>query len=132
LLLSSLLLCSPVCAEEQVWATATIASYHFDRRGYNEQNYGLGVEYHHDPIWRFSLGFYENSYYRYTAYGMAVVMPLEIGSWRFGVATGFATGYRHYPAIVAIPTVSYEKDRAGVNFGITPAFIGVQLKVRFD
>jgi hypothetical protein len=131
-LLSSLLLCAPAHAESEAWATATLFSYHFDRRGYNEQNYGLGIEYHHDPVWRFSMGFYENSYYRTTAYAMAMWMPAESGSFRFGVATGIVTGYRHYPAIVAVPTISYEEDGAGFNIGITPAFVGVQVKFRFD
>ena len=116
----------------QTWVAATITSYHFERRGYNENNLGLGVENHWTPEFRSAIGFYRNSYYRETFYVMGVWMPLQASPWSAGISTGIATGYRHYPAFVMIPTVSYEKDRHGFNLGITPAFIGIQVKFRLD
>ena len=122
----------PTLAHADWWLTATLASYHFERKGYNEQNYGAGLEYHHDDVWMGGFGFYENSYYRRTYYAMAIWMPIEEGNWRFGLAGGLASGYREYPVFVVVPTVSYEIQRVGFNLGVTPAFIGVQVKFKLD
>ena len=114
------------------WLTATLTSYHFDRRGYNEKNYGLGAEYHWDETYRGGFGFYENSYYRRTYYLMAQWLPIHSGNWHTGMSVGLVSGYEKNAVVVPIPTVAYENDKVGVNLGITPAFIGVQIKFRLD
>ena len=111
----------------------TMTSYHFDRsKNYNEQNVGFGAEYHHDQTWRGGLGFYENSYYRRTYYAMVQWLPLKSGNWHFGVTGSMVTGYLEDPVFVPIPTITYENEKAGFNLGVTPSFIGIQVKVRID
>jgi hypothetical protein len=111
---------------------ATLTSYHFERKDYNETNLGLGLEYHHSPDWRGGFGFYENSYYHRTYYAMALWMPLHHGNWHFGMAGSVVSGYEENPVFVPIPTISYEHGRAGLNLGVTPSFLGLQVKFRID
>lgn len=113
----------------------TLGSYHKDRdRGYNEFNYGLGIEHTlSDEKWRVAGGFYRNSYFRTSWYGLIVREVWSIGNWKVGMAGGFLTGYTKGRADhVVAPILAWEGKTFGVNlFPVTPTIIGLQIKFRF-
>lgn len=79
----------------EVTPVVNMASYHFDRdAGYNEQNYGLALETTY-----FQGGFYRNSEYHTSLYGMFkfeltnnVVSP--------GIMAAAVTGYERAPVVL--------------------------------
>jgi hypothetical protein len=113
------------------WLVVVVGSRH-RQQGYNEHNWGLGIEHGVNDRWRVIGGTYRNSFYRQTLYAGAVYMPLRSGDWRIGGTAMLATGYdRRFPVFV-FPVVSYEQKEWGINFGpILPMVVGVQLKFRY-
>jgi hypothetical protein len=126
---------NPAQADERDWVSVTLASYHAERdRGYNEINYGAGIESALPwDKWRVAGGFYRNSYYRTTWYALGVREIWTAGRWKLGVALGGATGYtRGRINLVAAPIAAWEGDRYGITvFPLTPKVIGLQVKMRF-
>jgi hypothetical protein len=104
------------------WATATVRSYHMERKGYEEQNYGLGVETEVTQRLRLALGFYRNSERRESVYGAAVYCPLYLRSanWRLCGMGGGVTGYNDTVAPLAGAVISYEAKEWGVNVLLLP------------
>ena len=118
------------------WATATCCSHHFQRKHYNERNWGIGFEGVLNENWRILAGLYDNSLYRPSIYGGAAYTPWRYGGWRFGAVMGLFTGYTDdYPAVpMAAPTAMWEGESVGVNLIVVPVpkgVIGLQFKVRF-
>ena len=104
------------------WLTSTVRSYHMERKGYEEQNYGLGVETEVTQRLRLALGFYRNSERRESVYGAAVYCPLYLRSanWRLCGMGGGVTGYNDTVAPLAGAVISYEAKEWGVNVLLLP------------
>ena len=134
-MLLSFALFVPQKAHGADWVSVTVGSYHANRdRGYNEFNYGVGIERDLPwDKWRFAGGFYRNSYDRTTWYTLGVREVLTYGNWKLGVAAGGVTGYTsgRVDSIVA-PILAWEGKRYGVNvFPLTPSVVGFQFKAKF-
>jgi hypothetical protein len=124
------------------WIASSVTSYHFDRSaGYNERNWGVGIERGIAPDVRLIAGVYRNSLYRESTYAGASWTPFAAGPVRLGVLAGVVDGYkadhgRFVP--IAMPLVTYEIGRAGANLIYLPHYkddggvIGLQLKYRFN
>jgi hypothetical protein len=104
------------------WATATVRSYHMERKGYEEQNYGLGVETEVTQRLRLALGFYRNSERRDSVYGAVVYCPVSVrfGNWRGCGMAGAVSGYNDTVAPLAGAVLSYEGREWGANLLILP------------
>jgi hypothetical protein len=124
------------------WLTATVRSYHMERgKGYEEQNYGFGIETDVSQRIRLALGFYRNSERRDSVYGAAVWCPpyLQYGNWRGCGMAGGATGYNDTVAPLAGFVLSWEGREWGVNIlalpnkkgDFTSGLLAAQIKRRF-
>lgn len=120
----------------ETWLTATVASYHHNReRGYNERNFGLGLERKLEENWSAIGGWYRNSYDNTSIYAGTAWMPIHRGYFHFGIAGGAVTGYSHVIGAFAFPTVAVQGKQVGMNIAIVPSLnrpfsvIGLQLKV---
>ena len=83
------------------------ASIH-SRPGFNEFNYGLGIEQTVSDRWSVAAGWYRNSEYRGSTYGYARYAVFKSGPWDIGVGTGVVTGYSSYSVVpMAFPEVCY-------------------------
>ena len=126
------------------WITASVASYHsLERDGdrpYNQNNWGLGIEYRVRPTVALTAGEYRNSFDDRSRYAGAIWTPLSWGITRFGLVGGVIDGYQgrndgHFAPIV-VPTMMFEDKRLGANVIVGPnvgkggIVIGLQLKVK--
>ena len=144
--IAGLALCSASAAladadEGQLWVNIGGFSSHFNSsKNYNENNAGIGVEYRLSAQTAVMAGSYYNSVRNTTTYAAVNWQPYIVGDWKMGVAAGLMDGY---PGIVrggtffaALPFVSYEGKKLGVNFGIIPSMakvdgaVVVQFKIR--
>lgn len=127
--------------ERELWVNVGGFSSHFNSsKNYNENNAGIGVEYRVSPKTSFMAGSYYNSIRHTTTYAAVNWQPYMLAGLKMGVAVGVMDGY---PSIVrggtffaALPLVTYEGKKLGVNLGIIPdmakvngAFV-VQFKFR--
>ena len=104
------------------WMTSTVRSYHMERKGYEEQNYGLGVETEVTQRLRLALGVYRNSERRDSLYGAAVYCPVSVrfGNWRGCGMAGLVSGYNDTVAPLAGLVLSWEGKDWGTNLLILP------------
>lgn len=143
LILACLLLISTTAYAGDYWGTVTLASYHVNplRDGYNEKNFGAGVEYQDGDL-LVTAGGYRNSFNRNSAYAMIGGLPINFGPFRIGGVVGLVNGYPRMnnggivPAAAGV--IALEGEQAGVNLIIipgikekTPLTIAVQVKVKF-
>lgn len=131
---------SPPSARE-MWVNFGGFSRHFARnKGYNESNLGLGVEYRLNPDVSVMAGSYYNSIRRTTSYATVNWQPYRLGDVKVGASVGLMDGYpalsRGGSFFVAVPMLTYEGRRWGLNLGVIPSAGNVnsalfmQLKVR--
>lgn len=117
----------------EIWGVATVRSYHWDRsRTHVEDNYGFGVEYYFNKDFGLSIGRYKNSFGEPSNYAMAIYRPFHVGKWHAGVGIGPVSGYEPHTKILPMPVVSYEERQWGINVGVSPVVMGLQLKVKFE
>lgn len=104
------------------WVTATVRSYHMERKGYEEQNYGFGIETSVNTNTRIAIGFYRNSERRDSIYGAVVYCPVSVrwGNWRGCGMAGGVSGYTEKVAPLAGLVLSYEGREWGWNLMILP------------
>jgi hypothetical protein len=128
---------------QDTWLAISTVSKHFPSSdGYNERNWGVGLEYGVGEDTRLVTGVYRNSYFRDTAYVGAAYTPFGAGPVRLGAVVGVVTGYedqmgsRVAPAV--LPVVTFESGNVGFNLIVAPQ-IGdrggaalLQLKFRID
>lgn len=124
-----------------VWINFGGVSYHFDRdRGFNEKNFGIGLEYEFNKDWSLAVGQYKNSIDRTSHYAAVAYTPFHAGNFSFGAAAGTVDGYyfRNGGFIpMAMPMATYETKHFGVNALYVPkmkdisSVVGVQFKVKF-
>jgi hypothetical protein len=129
----------------ELWLNPGFYSYHFQRnKGLNDSNPGIGADYRVSTVTSLTAGRFYNSDRRYSNYAGVYYQPFAIGPVRLGAVVG---GFDGYPKmhdggwfLAAIPVLSYEYERVGVNVAIVPSYkdrlygaISVQLKLKvFD
>ena len=128
--------------KSELWIDSGFATWHFDRdKDLNGANHGLGFEYRFSGTMAATAGRFYNSDREYSNYAGVIWQPWAIGPVRLGAAIAAFDGYPHmrdggwFPA--AIPTLTYDYKRVGVNVGIIPSYkdrlyggISVQLKIK--
>ncbi|MYM67359.1 hypothetical protein GTP45_11000 [Pseudoduganella sp. FT55W] len=126
----------------EVWLNGGFYTHHFQRdKDLNGANGGLGAEWRFSTVASATVGRFYNSDRAYSNYVGVYYQPWKIGPVRVGAVVGAFDGYPKmrnggwFPA--AIPTLSYEYERVGVNIGIIPSYkdrlyggISVQLKLK--
>lgn len=79
-----------------------------NKPGYNQFNYGVGIEHFIADQWTIAGGWYQNSEYRGSAYGYARYAVYKNGLWDLGIGVGAVTGYSSYKvAPMLFPQVCY-------------------------
>lgn len=124
-----------------VWIQFGGVSHHFDRdQNFNENNFGIGVEYEFNKDLSVAVGQYRNSIRNTSHYAALAYTPLHAGPFSFGVAAGAIDGYYFNDGGIfpmAMPMATYETKYFGVNALYVPkvkdvsSVVGVQFKVRF-
>ena len=111
----------------QTWLNGGFYSYHFQRdKGLNDSNPGLGLEYRYSTVASVTAGRFYNSDREYSNYLGWYYQPVTLGPFRLGAVLGAFNGYPKmreggwFPA--AIPVISYEYKRVGLNLGIVPSY----------
>ena len=125
ILLAALLAAASGGAIAETWAVASLRSYHFDRNGQQEANYGLGIETRLAPAWYGVAGAYRNSSGDLTLYGGATRTLWRAGSVHLRAMAAAATGYERALIVIPAAVVSFEGRHAGLNLGLIPAAGGV-------
>jgi len=130
----------------QVWVNPGIYSYHFDRdKDFRSDNVGFGVEAALAPEHRALAGSFINSDRGRTRYVAWNWRPLNWKPGGVDVSAGLIAGaFDGYPRYrngawfaAAMPVLSIEGDRVGVNLSIIPTIpdrlsgaVAVQFKLR--
>ena len=126
----------------ELWVNPGFYSYHFQRdKGFDDTNPGFGAEYRLSTVASVTAGRFHNSDRQMSNYAGVYYQPWAIGPVRLGAVIG---GFDGYPKmrdggwfLAAIPVVSVEYQRVGVNFAIVPTYkerlhgaLSVQLKFK--
>ncbi|KQV61345.1 MULTISPECIES: hypothetical protein [unclassified Duganella] len=126
----------------ELWVNPGFYSYHFQRdKGFDDTNPGFGAEYRFSTVASLTAGRFHNSDRQMSNYAGVYYQPWAIGPVRLGAVVG---GFNGYPKmrdggwfLAAIPVVSVEYQRVGVNFAIVPTYkerlhgaLSVQLKFK--
>jgi hypothetical protein len=128
--------------KSELWVDTGFATWHFDRdKDLNGANKGLGAEYRFSGTMAAAVGRFYNSDREWSNYAGVLWQPWAVGPVRVGAALAAFDGYPRmrdggwFPA--AIPMLTYEYQRVGVNVGIIPSYkdrlyggISVQLKLK--
>ncbi|QOY92868.1 hypothetical protein IM543_14820 [Massilia sp. UMI-21] len=126
----------------EIWLDTGFATAHFDSsKDLNGANKGLSAEYRFSGSMAATAGRFHNSDRRWSNYAGLIWQPYALGPVRLGLAVAAFDGYPHmrdggwFPA--AIPTLTYEYRRVGLNVGIIPTYkdrlyggVSFQLKFR--
>jgi hypothetical protein len=79
-----------------------------DRSGFNEFNYGAGIEHAVADRWTVAGGWYRNSEWHGSTYGYARYAVYKNGLWNLGIGAGLVTGYSSYKIVpMTFPEVCY-------------------------
>jgi hypothetical protein len=126
----------------ELWVNPGFYSYHFQRdKGFDDTNPGFGAEYRFSTVASVTAGRFHNSDRQMSNYAGVYYQPWAIGPVRLGAVVG---GFNGYPKmrnggwfLAAIPVISMEYQRVGVNFAIVPTYkerlhgaFSVQLKFK--
>lgn len=128
--------------KSEFWLDTGFATAHFDSdKDLNGANKGLAFEYRFSGTMAATAGRFDNSDRQWSNYAGVIWQPYALGPVRVGLALAAFDGYPNmrgggwFPA--AIPTLTYEYKRVGVNVGIIPTYrdrlyggVSVQLKLR--
>jgi len=127
--------------KSELWLDSGFATAHFDSdKDLNGANKGLAAEYRFTGTTSATVGRFYNSDRQWSNYAGVIWQPYAIGQLRVGLALAAFDGYPNmrdggwFPA--AIPTLTYEYQRVGVNVGIIPSYKdrlygGVSLQLKF-
>jgi len=128
--------------QQQVWLDAGFLSYHFeDRDKLNAYNWGFGAAWRFTEDFSLVAGTYHNSMRDQSTYAALAWQPLHLGPFRLGLLAGVIRGYPDvnnggwFP--MALPVISVEYGRVGVNLVVVPSTratgtgsLSFQIKVR--
>jgi hypothetical protein len=131
---------------DELWINVGAHSEHFGKkegaRDFNDENLGLGIEYHTSSTYAYTLGYYNNSLDRPTHYAGVFCQPLQWGYARFGAVIGLMDGYPEMNKgnyfLAAIPAVSVEYKRIGMNLLFIPPLpqivsaVAIQIKFKLN
>jgi len=113
--------------KSEFWLDSGFATAHFDSdKDLNGANKGLGLEYRFSGTMAATAGRFYNSDRAWSNYAGVIWQPYAVGPVRVGLALAAFDGYTNmrrggwFPA--AIPTLTYEYQRVGVNIGIIPTY----------
>lgn len=82
---------------------------------------GIGYEHTLSKNWQLSVGAYDNSNCRLSAYVAGAWLPLKFSDWRLGTISGLVSGYNNSVLPVGGLVFSYEpKNKIGFNFIFIP------------
>ena len=147
--------CAAAPAQERApaewWVNANIGSHHLgdeddflaEGESFNEFNPGAGVEVQWQPRHAVSAGYFRNSVDGDSLYLLYHFTPLQVGRHvRLGGMAGVVTGYPGYNDGGVAPAGGFVAKIEGERFGanlillpplddVTPATLGLQLKLRF-
>lgn len=141
LALSLTLLFSPKCQAQELYAIATVKSYHQDRQHhYYEKNLGVGLQLQLNEDVAFAAGEYKNSFTHKSEYYGVLYTPFHRSNWSMGGLFVEVNGYefnslkKFLP--VAVPLVVYQKDKLIINIPFVPPFrkqgiVAVQMGWKF-
>ena len=94
-------------AQAETYVQINGVSLH-DRPGYNQLNYGAGIEQTVSENWNVAGGWYRNSEYRGSGYAYGRYSVYRNGFWDVGVGVGAVTGYQRMQVLpMAFPEVCY-------------------------
>lgn len=121
------------------WITGMVRSYHMERKGYEEQNYGIGIERSLSGNTRLAVGVYRNSERSDSAYGAGVWCPARYERWVGCGLAGAVTGYSSSVAPLAGLVLAYEGEKYGFNIlalpnkkgDLTQGVLAFQVKFRW-
>lgn len=106
-LLTILLFLISLTAHAETYVQINGGSVH-SKPGYNDFNYGLGIEQTVTDNWNIAAGWYRNSEYNSSAYAYGRYSFYRNGLWDFGVGVGAVTGYKRMSVLpMAFPEVCY-------------------------
>ncbi len=112
-------------AKNEWWINPGFISSHFDRSaGYNNANWGGGVEYRFSTTSSLTAGRFYNSDREYSNYAGVYWQPLAIGPIHVGAVAGGFNGYSKtnnggwFAAV--LPALTIEGKRFGANLFIIP------------
>jgi len=125
-----------------LWIDTGFYTAHFDGdKDLNGNNKGLAAEYRFNGTMSATAGRFYNSDRAWSNYAGVIWQPVALGPVRVGLAIAAFDGYPKtrnggwFPG--AIPTLTYEYKRVGLNLGIIPDYkdrlyggISVQLKFK--
>jgi len=128
----------------ELWVNPGFYSYHFQRdKGFDDTNPGIGAEYRFSTVASVTAGRFHNSDRQMSNYAGIYYQPWSVGPLRVGAVFGAFDGYPKMRNggwfLAAIPVVSMEYQRVGVNFAIVPTYkerlhgaFSVQLKFKLN
>ncbi|WP_374580768.1 hypothetical protein [Pseudoduganella sp.] len=126
----------------ELWVNPGFYSYHFQRdKGFDDTNPGFGAEYRFSTVASVTAGRFHNSDRQMSNYAGLYYQPWSVGPVRLGAVVGAFDGYPKMRNggwfLAAIPVVSVQYQRVGVNFAIVPTYkerlhgaFSVQLKFK--
>jgi hypothetical protein len=107
LLIATLLVLASGLTPAETYIHLNGVSLH-DRSGFNEFNYGAGIEHTVADRWTVAGGWYRNSEWHGSTYGYARYAVHKDGPWDLGVGAGLVSGYNSYTVMpMAFPEVCY-------------------------
>jgi hypothetical protein len=126
----------------ELWINPGLYSVHFQRdKGFNDNNFGFGVEYRYSTVSSVTAGVIDNSDRRTSHYAGWYWQPVSLGPVRLGGVVGVIDGYPKFhdggwfPAV--LPAASVEYKRVGLNVLVIPTYkdrvhgaISFQLKLK--
>ena len=111
----------------ELWLNPGFLSYHWQRdKDLNGDNYGIGADYRFTTVLSATAGEFYNSNRETSKYAGIYYQPIALGPVRFGAALGGFNGYPNEKNggwfLAAIPVLSYEYERVGLNLMIVPSY----------
>ncbi len=124
-----------------LWLNPGLYSFHYQDKGFNDNNYGIGAEYRYSDTQSVTAGEYKNSDRHISHYLSWYWQPFAIGPVKIGATFGALDGYPAYHHgdwfVAVIPAATYEGRRFGLNVLVTPNYkdrlygaVSLQLKIR--
>jgi hypothetical protein len=96
-----------VAIQAETYVQVNGVSVH-DRAGFNELNYGTGIETSVSDRSSVAVGWYRNSEYRGSVYAYGRYAVYKKDSWDIGIAVGAVTGYQRAAVTpMAFPEICY-------------------------
>lgn len=126
---------------KSLWINPGLYSIHFQDKGYNNDNWGVGLEYRYSDSQSIAVGGFNNSDSKTSHYLSWYWQPFAIGPVKLGATFGALDGYPDYHDggwfLAAIPAATYEGNRFGLNVLLVPSYkdklhgaLSFQLKYR--